>query len=184
MYYCAYDTCPSHLTMPLYCFLCADDEPSKHEHKGKIIAIKGDSSKLDWQNLRGNVAQTQGKAKDWFEKYGALIDLLSEEEFQGNSQLKRDHQDLATLSTNLNKYFADEIEKHLAKDEVLELQKREPKYKEFLAIIKRLEYLGTISAKNLWTQFRTSIPMVPLNHIFSLSDSAIALFSELKLISV
>ena len=75
----------------LNCFLCTDDEPSKHEHKTKIISIKGDSSKLDWQNLRGNVAQTQGKAKDWFDKYGALVDLLSKEEFQGNSQLKRDH---------------------------------------------------------------------------------------------
>jgi hypothetical protein len=64
---------------------------------------------------------------------------------------------LTTLYTNLNKYFADEIEKHLAKDEVLELQKREPKYKEFLAVIKRLEYLGSLSAKNLWTHFRTSI---------------------------
>jgi hypothetical protein len=91
---------------------------------------------------------------------------------------------LTTLYTNLNKYFADEIEKHLAKDEVLELQKREPKYKEFLAVIKRLEYLGSLSAKNLWTHFRTSIPWIPLNHIFNLSDGAISLFSELKLFSV
>jgi hypothetical protein len=52
--------------MPLYCLLCSDDEPSKHEHKQKVIAIKGDSSKSDWQNLRGKVAEILSKSKDYF----------------------------------------------------------------------------------------------------------------------
>jgi hypothetical protein len=52
--------------MPLYCFLCSDDEPSKHDHKVKVIAIKGDSSKSDWQTLRSKVADILSKAKDNF----------------------------------------------------------------------------------------------------------------------
>ncbi len=49
MYYCAYESCPNHLSMPLYCILCSDDENTKHDHRVKVIAIKGDTAKADWQ---------------------------------------------------------------------------------------------------------------------------------------
>jgi hypothetical protein len=101
-----------------------------------------------------------------------------------SAQLKKEHQELATLNTNLNNYFTDEIEKHLAKDEVLELQKREPKYKEFSAEIARLEYQGNINLRTLWKHFWAAIPWVPLNQVFALSEDSINLFSQLKLISV
>jgi hypothetical protein len=67
---------------------------------------------------------------------------------------------------------------------VLELQKREPKFKEFSAEIARLEYQGDITLRNLWKYFWAAIPWVPLNHIFALSEESINLFSRLKLISV
>jgi hypothetical protein len=66
MFYCVVQKCPYHLTMPLYCFLCSDDEPPKHDHKVKVIAVKGDSSKSDWQTLRSKVAEILGKSKDSF----------------------------------------------------------------------------------------------------------------------
>ena len=37
----------------------------------------------------------------------------------GDSSFKTEYQELATLNTNLSEYFAEEIEMHLAKDEVL-----------------------------------------------------------------
>ena len=66
MFYCAFQTCPNNQSMPLYCFLCSDDELSKHTHQPKVIAIKGDSAKSAWQTLRSKVADTLSKANDWF----------------------------------------------------------------------------------------------------------------------
>ena len=94
MFYCAVTTCPNNTKFPLYCLLCNDDEPSKHEHKPKAIAIKGDSSKADWQKLRAKVSETLSKAKDWHNKHGDLLFILSDEKYQGKDQLKRDYQEL------------------------------------------------------------------------------------------
>lgn len=52
MYFCAYEDCPNHLTMPLYCMLCSDEDNTKHDHRQKLIAIKGDNVKSDWSKLR------------------------------------------------------------------------------------------------------------------------------------
>ncbi len=52
MYFCSIEDCVNHLTLPLYCMLCSDDEDTKHNHRPKLIAIKGDTAKSDWQQLR------------------------------------------------------------------------------------------------------------------------------------
>ena len=184
MFYCDDTSCPNRLSMPLYCILCCHFEPEKHKHPPKIIAVKGDTSKADWQNLRSKGDETLRKAKDWFDKHGALVNILSNEEHKGNAKLKSDHQELATLNANINKYFKDEIDTHLENDNVVELQRREPKFKEFTSVLSRLEYLGSIVIKHLWKHFWAAIPWVPLNHVFALSEDSIILFSQLKLISV
>ena len=43
--------------------------------------------------------------------------------------MKTDLKDLGELESNLNDFFNVNIEKHLAKDEVLEVKKSEPQYK-------------------------------------------------------
>ena len=155
-----------------------------HNHPPKFIAIKGDLSKTDWQNLRSKGDETLRKAKDWFEKHGALVHILSSEEHKGNAKLKSDLLELATLNANINKYYKDEIDTHLENDNVVELQRREPKFKEFSGVLTRLEYLGSIAVKDLWKHFWAAIPWVPLDRIFALSEDSINLFSQLKLISV
>jgi hypothetical protein len=51
---------------------------------------------------------------------------------------------------------------------VLELKKREPKFKEFAAAHTKLEYLASITSKTLWRFFRNSIPWAHLTLIFEL----------------
>ena len=80
----------------------------------------------------------------------------------------KDKQALILLNDNLNQYFTKEIDEHLAKDSVLELQKREPKFKEFAGAHAKLEYLASITSKTLWRFFRNSIPWVHLALIFEL----------------
>jgi hypothetical protein len=184
MFYCDDTKCPNYLTMPLYCMLCCQLEPDKHNHTPKFIAVKGDTSKADWQNLRSKGDETLRKAKDWFEKHGALVNILSNEEHKGNAKLKSDHQELIALNANINKYYKDEIDTHLLNDNIVELQRREPKFKEFTSVLTRLDYLGSIAIKDLWKHFWAPIPWVPLNQVFALSEDSIALFSRLKLISV
>ena len=53
------------------------------------------------------------KTKEWFEKYGDLVNILSNEEHNGNEKLKNDHQTLVALNVNINKYYKDEIETYL-----------------------------------------------------------------------
>ena len=158
MFYCANQKCPNHLTMPLYCFVCSDDEPSKHDHKVRVIAIKGDTSKSDWSTLRRKVIENLRSAKIFFENHGPLIEILTSHERIGNAKLINEHQELVTLNKSLEKYFADEIEQHLAKDEILELQNREPKYKEFASEFARLEYQGNITLRALWKHLWAAIP--------------------------
>ena len=90
MYYCAVAACPNHKTWPLYCILCNDDEPPRHEHRAKTIAIKGDSAKADWQQLRAKINETLTKAKNWLDLHGALVKIMSDPEFQGNDQMLKD----------------------------------------------------------------------------------------------
>ena len=91
MFYCSVTSCPNHTKFPLYCILCNDDEPTKHEHRPKAIAIKGDSSKADWQQLRAKVSETLSKANAWHATHGELVNILSDEKYQGGGQLKREH---------------------------------------------------------------------------------------------
>ena len=155
-----------------------------HNHPPKFIVIKGELSKSDWQNLRSKSDEILRKTKEWFEKHGALVNILSNEEHKGNAKLKSDHQELATLNANINKYYKDEIDTHLENDNIVELQRREPQYKEFTSVLTRLDYLGSITIQHLWKYFWAAIPWVPLNQIFALSEDSISLFSMLKLISV
>ena len=53
------------------------------------------------------------KTKEWFEKYGDLVNILSNEENNGNEKLKNDHQKFVELNANINKYYKDEIETYL-----------------------------------------------------------------------
>jgi hypothetical protein len=78
--------------MPLYCMLCCQLEPAKHNHPPKFIVYKGDTSKVDWQNLRSKGDEVLRKATDWFEKHSALVNILSNEEHKGNGKLKSDQQ--------------------------------------------------------------------------------------------
>jgi hypothetical protein len=63
-----------------------------HNHPPKFIVIKGELSKSDWQNLRSKSDEILRKTKEWFEKHGALVNILSNEEHKGNAKLKSDHQ--------------------------------------------------------------------------------------------
>ncbi len=45
--------------------------------------------------------------------------------------MKKDFLELNKTEEDINNFFNLNIEKHLAKDEVLELKKKEPKYKEY-----------------------------------------------------
>ena len=145
MFYCSVPSCPNHTKFPLYCILCNDDEPSKHDHRSKAIAIKGDSSKADWQQLRSKFSETLSKAKAWHEKHGALLDILSDEKYQGKDQLKRDFKELSKLCNDLNQFFTKEVERLLKDDNVIELQKREPQYKTYAAAFAMLEYQASIT---------------------------------------
>jgi hypothetical protein len=91
MFYCSVTSCPNHTKFPLYCILCNDDEPTKHEHRPKAIAIKGDSSKADWQQLRAKVSETLSKANAWHGTHGELVNIVSDEKYQGGGQLKREY---------------------------------------------------------------------------------------------
>jgi hypothetical protein len=67
---------------------------------------------------------------------------------------------------------------------VLELQKREPQFKEYASTHTKLEYLGSVTSKTLWRFFRNSIPWVHLALVFELEQDSIDLFSQLKLVSI
>ena len=129
MYYCALGTCPNNKIWPLYCILCNDDEPPKHEHRAKTIAIKGESVKDEWHKLRAKINESLSKTKNWFGLHGDLVKILSDPEYHGNDQMLKDQQALIQLNANMNLYFTKEINEHLAKDNILELQKREPQFK-------------------------------------------------------
>lgn len=98
--------------------------------------------------------------------------------------MKTDYLDLIELDTNLNDFFNKNIEKHLAKDEVLELKKQEAQYKKFSDAYEKLKYLAVITPKILWRYFKQTIPHVPLNAIFVLNFETIELFSQVKVVSV
>ncbi len=59
IYYCAFEKCPYHTLLPLYCLFCGDDDNSIHNHKPKLIAVKGDSASIDWNKLRENISKTR-----------------------------------------------------------------------------------------------------------------------------
>jgi hypothetical protein len=91
MFYCSVSSCQNHIKFPVYCILCNDDEPTKHEHTPKAIAIKGENSMGDWQELRSKVSETLSNAKAWHDNHGGLIEILSDEKYQDKDQLKRDY---------------------------------------------------------------------------------------------
>jgi hypothetical protein len=90
MYYCALATCPNNKLWPLYCILCNDDEPPKHEHRAKTIAIKGESVKDEWHKLRAKINESLNKTKNWFGLHGDLVKILSDPEYHGNDQMLKD----------------------------------------------------------------------------------------------
>ena len=63
--------------------MCSEDDPPRHDHRVKFIASQVDNTKTQWRDLRSLVSDSSSKAKDFHNKNGALLEILSEEE---NSQ--------------------------------------------------------------------------------------------------
>lgn len=171
MYYCAVPTCGHHKLQPLYCFLCVEDEPPKHDHRPKIIAVKSDNTKADWQELRSKVNKSATQAKKWYDAHNVLIDQLTVPEVQSSQAFKTHYEELQLLEKDLDTLYSKEISELLAKDKVLELQQKDQQFKEFTQKYEGLVHLTEISLKTLWRYYKKTIPNVGLKNLGKLSKS-------------
>jgi hypothetical protein len=92
--------------------------------------------------------------------------------------LPRDFQKIKNLKAEINKYYSDNIAKHEAKDNILELNKHLPDFNDFMATHKTLLYLQDITARTLYKFYSNVVPRVPVKKIFALKNPiSITLFS-------
>ncbi len=78
-FYCWDEKCPNFTKQPLYCTICFDEDPPKHDHRGRTIASRGDLLKNDWKALRARISEASKNSKAWFDKHSALVDLMTQE---------------------------------------------------------------------------------------------------------
>jgi len=77
MYICVSADCPNIDKQPLYCVHCSHDEPSAHEHKGRVIAIETTSLHNQWITFRNDVGIKIARVITWLDNYSGLLDLLT-----------------------------------------------------------------------------------------------------------
>ena len=98
-YYCWDNTCPNHASQQYYCARCSEDEPSKHNHRGKYITFSLPLSKQGWKEFHRTINEHLLIADAWFKKNETLMKLLEAGADKREEFLKKPTQDIKELRT-------------------------------------------------------------------------------------
>lgn len=143
IFICIKPDCPNHQTQQFYCFLCSEDEQSKHEHKGKTISSESPYLDSKWLELKTDLEAKIQKVDAWTSRYHGLLSLLTKE--SGIDTIEQDIKRLRDLGHEVSSFYQSQIAAYASEERMIELIATKDKLDTYSTQLKAIPSLEGIS---------------------------------------